>query len=245
MKNLKKYYTFVPVSEYREIRLTNNPIDRYENCLDYFVNQFKGTNVIEVGAGNGILCHNILKHNKTIELYHVTDFLNENIAILSNIKDERARTYYLDLNDFSFVHNEVYDAIILNAVIEHVINPAEVINKLKSGLKKGGIIYIDTPNIADYGCRWKLLKGIFPSTGSKNQGNTSHDNNAVTIFDGGHLHYFTWESLMFMIYKYCGMNLFVKKPYPIGKLYFGKKMHCLLAKIFPGLFSPIALIIKK
>lgn len=55
--------------------------------------------------------------------------------------------YELDLNlmDFTSVPSNFFDAIMMNHVIEHLSKGDEVIEKLLSKLKKGGIIFIEYP----------------------------------------------------------------------------------------------------
>ncbi|BCA80096.1 class I SAM-dependent methyltransferase [Desulfuromonas sp. AOP6] len=58
---------------------------------------------------------------------------------------------------------EVFDAITINHVIEHVHDPAELVSTAYRLLKPGGILYIDTPNIESlgvsiYGKNWRGLE---------------------------------------------------------------------------------------
>ena len=44
------------------------------------------------------------------------------------------------------IPEESYDVVVLAAVLEHLYNPDEVIRKIASVLKKGGLLYVDVPN---------------------------------------------------------------------------------------------------
>ena len=46
---------------------------------------------------------------------------------------------------------EEFDVIAMNHVIEHVHDPVETLNQAYAGLKSGGVLYVETPNIDAYG----------------------------------------------------------------------------------------------
>jgi 2-polyprenyl-3-methyl-5-hydroxy-6-metoxy-1,4-benzoquinol methylase len=54
-----------------------------------------------------------------------------------------------------------YDLVIFADVLEHLINPQEVLIKIKKNLKKNGVIIISLPNIANLYIRLTLLMGKF------------------------------------------------------------------------------------
>ncbi|MDZ7817327.1 MAG: methyltransferase domain-containing protein [Aliarcobacter sp.] len=62
-----------------------------------------------------------------------------------------------NIEDINLPYEEYFDVIICADVLEHLINPDLVINKLKKYLKKGGIIISSIPNIREY----TVLKTIF------------------------------------------------------------------------------------
>ncbi len=43
--------------------------------------------------------------------------------------------------------DETFDIIICNDVLEHLENPVAALENIKKALKKGGILYINTPNL--------------------------------------------------------------------------------------------------
>ncbi|OGM56049.1 hypothetical protein A3F62_03975 [Candidatus Woesebacteria bacterium RIFCSPHIGHO2_12_FULL_44_11] len=55
-----------------------------------------------------------------------------------------------------------FDAVVINHTLEHVANPLEVLIKIKTVLKKGGIVYVDLPNFGSLSSQlmtknWALL----------------------------------------------------------------------------------------
>jgi 2-polyprenyl-3-methyl-5-hydroxy-6-metoxy-1,4-benzoquinol methylase len=54
-----------------------------------------------------------------------------------------------------------FDVITMSDVIEHLVDPFDVISKLRRGLKKGGYLILTTPNTRSVMCR--LLGKVWPS----------------------------------------------------------------------------------
>jgi SAM-dependent methyltransferase len=82
------------------------------------------------------------------------------------------------------------DAIVSADVIEHVPDVYAAADEMHRVLRPGGRLVINTPNVAFLVKRMRLLAGRFPSTSQGNEGLGSD-----VLFDGGHLHYFTYRSL--------------------------------------------------
>jgi len=219
------------------------PTNRYEAGIKYFSDHFKGGSILELGAGNGIITNSILKSNANIDSYLASDLSSNRLeGIKKTIRDSRLEVKQIEVESFDFTSIGPFDSIIMIALIEHLVDPLNTMRRIREALKPNGFIYIDTPNIADYGARFKLLKGKFPSTGSKNEGLLTYDNQNVTLRDEGHLHYFTYRSLSKMLTTYGGFTETEKYYYPVGRLILGKAIHYKLAKVYPELFSALALI---
>lgn len=220
------------------------PENRFEAGVKYFIDNFSnGGTILELGAGSGNVANSILKQNDKIDKYIVSDLSKNRLdGIKRNIKDERVSTIQIDVEKFDYTSIEKVDAVIMIALIEHLIDPMETMKSIRKVLKPNGFVYIDTPNIADYGSRFKLLTGRFPSTASKKEGTLAYDNSPVTLYDEGHLHYFTYKSLSKMLTTYCNYKSTEKYYQMIGKRFLGKKIHNKLAKLWPEMFSSLILI---
>jgi hypothetical protein len=129
------------------------------------------------------------------------------------------------------------------ALIEHLIDPLGTMSKIKKLLKPDGFVYIDTPNIAKYTRRIKLLLGKFPSTASKNEGLTTYSNEPVDLFDEGHLHYFTYRSLSLMLTERCGYSHVVKLGYPDGRVLIEDNINIFIATKWPEMFSELVVLV--
>ncbi len=225
------------------IKYTPYPITRNEAAFRYFVDNFKGGDILEIGAGHGELAESLLKTDLPIRRYVALELSSPRASILQQrINDSRFEVIEGNIEELDKDIGR-YDAVIMVALIEHLIDPLGVMRKIKESLlKPGGFVYINTPNFADIGCRRKLLFGRFPSTASKDEGLLTYDGQPVKLYDEGHLHYFTFSSLRKMLERYCGFTKFRINPQAIGKPILGRRFHFMLARMMPTLFSDLNLV---
>jgi len=228
------------------VHYTKTPTDRTQACIKYFVdNQISG-DILEFGSGDGSLTNSLLNTNLNINKYLATDLSRPRLeSIKNNINSDKLEIQELDIENFECENYGKFDAIIMLALIEHLIDPITAMKNIKKLLKPNGIIFIETPNVAELGYRFKLLRGRFPATASKNEGLTSYAGKPVSFFDNGHIHYFTYRSLTLMLKNFCGYSNVIKYHAPVGKLHLGKKIHTFLAKLNPEMFSSVFVIAKQ
>jgi SAM-dependent methyltransferase len=212
----------------------------------------KGGDILEIGAGNGNVAKTLLTSELKIASYTLGDISyisSRRIeGLRRNLDDSRVSLLKMDAEDVPARENGKYDAVIMIALIEHLIDPLRAMQNIRRLLKPCGFVYIDTPNIAKYTRRAKLLLGRFPSTASLNEGLTTYSGEPSDLYDEGHLHYFTYRSLSLMLTERCGFTRVIRLRYPSESRYsvgwspFGHHVHNYLTKIWPGAFSEIAVI---
>jgi SAM-dependent methyltransferase len=229
------------IVEYRSF-----PSNRHEACLRFFLSRFKGGDILELGAGSGLLARSLIAHGLKFDSYTLSELSDARLeGLLRAFKDPRIRVLKLDAESLLDDKFPTYDAIIMLALIEHLIDPLGAMQQLRKLLKPGGFVFIDTPNIAKFTRRAKLLLGRFPATASRNEGLTTYEGNVVDLYDEGHLHYFTFRSLSLMIINRCGFSRVEKVGYfigPNGQRIFGHKLGDALARLWPEMFSEIVLV---
>ncbi|MGE0799221.1 MAG: class I SAM-dependent methyltransferase [Lautropia sp.] len=219
---------------------TDCPTDRYQAAVHYLPRLFKGTSVLEVGAGTGHIAKSLLERDLGISRYVLSDISGPRLeGIRASLADSRVSVVEMDADEPPADLAGQFDAIILVALIEHLVDPMGAMKKLRSLLRPGGFVYVDTPNIARYTQRLKLLAGRFPSTGSTNEGLTTHDGKDADLYDEGHLHYFTFRSLSLMLTRYCGYRRVERLPYAGGRNPLGAATHFRLARLWPEMFSEL------
>jgi SAM-dependent methyltransferase len=222
------------------------PSNRFESCLEFFLSRFHNGDILELGAGSGLVARSLIAHGLKFSTYTLSELSSKRLKGLSrNFSDARMRVISLDAESLSEEESARYDAVIMLALIEHLIDPLGSMQRIRKLLKPGGFVFIDTPNIAKFTRRAKLLLGRFPSTAARNEGLITYDGRLVDLYDEGHLHYFTFRSLSLMLIERCGFSRVEKLGYfvgPHGQRIVGHKLADRLARFWPELFSEIVLV---
>lgn len=112
---------------------------RINEVLDGFEKFRKNNKMLDVGCGPGLFL--IEAKKRGWEVYG-TEFTDNQLAYLN---DKGINTLKGKLNNASF-EDELFDVIISSEVIEHINNPAEEMKHFHRLLRKGGLVYITTPN---------------------------------------------------------------------------------------------------
>jgi SAM-dependent methyltransferase len=203
----------------------------------------KGADVLELGAGDGLVAESLRAGGVPFASYTIGDISAPRLAGLRrNLSDPRFRFTDASAEHPSRSLTGPFDAAIMVALIEHLIDPIGAMADLRTLLKPGGFVYIDTPNIAKWTRRMKLAWGSFPSTASTNEGLTTYDGEPVDLHDEGHLHYFTPRSLSLMLTQRCGYAAVEFHPYFESPGFLGSRLGTILAYLRPSLFSEIACV---
>jgi SAM-dependent methyltransferase len=219
------------------------PITRYEACVGALLDHFRGNDLIEVGAGSGLVARSLLAADLACRRYVATEFSRSRLAGLERaLPDPRVDVRLLDVEQPGDEHLGAYDAVVMLALIEHLFDPLRAMRNVRSMLRPGGFVYLDTPNIAKWTRRLKLLTGHFPSTASRDEGLTAYDGAPVDLHDEGHLHYFTYASLTRMLVERCGFTRVVKVPYASAPHLLGRQAGYQLAQRWPELFAELAVV---
>jgi methionine biosynthesis protein MetW len=92
-----------------------------------------------------------------------------------------------------FAEHGKYDVIMMADVLEHTVNPAALLQLVRSGLKKDGTIIASVPNVAHWIVRLRLLLGRFDYT-------------ETGIMDATHLRWFTRRSFV-ALFERCGLEV--------------------------------------
>lgn len=114
-------------------------IKRYNELLDYFEKFRKNNKILDVGCGIGYFLEEAKKRGWTV---YGTEYTQEACAICisKNISMQKG-----ELEENNYPLNS-FDVITSFEVIEHINNPILELSKFYNLLRKGGLVYITTPN---------------------------------------------------------------------------------------------------
>lgn len=135
--------------------------------------------VLEVGCGDGNFAELLLSRGAT-EVWGIE--YEKDQAELA--KKRMAKVLVGDVAEqLGGLPETYFDAIICNDVLEHLIDPYTVISKLKSKLKKDGVMISSIPNI-------RYFRNLFDYFFNKNWDYTDSG-----IMDKTHFRFFTYRSI--------------------------------------------------
>lgn len=118
----------------------------------------KGLNVLDIGAGEGwamdYFQENICRY-----------FIIEAVDRLAKAAEKRGATVIgKSLFDDYPDYEHSFDIVIFRHVLEHMLNPSEVLSKIKCFLNSDGLIYLTLPNAANFsvkkGFRTSFLRPV-------------------------------------------------------------------------------------
>jgi SAM-dependent methyltransferase len=222
---------------------TSAPRDRFEACVSDLPRRLAGGDVLEIAAGSGRLARSLLAAGLRCESYTATELSEARLAaIRRTLRDPRVRVAPLDVEAPAEEGDARYDAIILLALIEHLVDPLGAMARVRRWLRPGGFAFVDTPNIAKWTRRVKLLGGVFPATASRDEGLVTYEGRPADLHDEGHLHYFTFRSLTRMLTLRCGFSRVERVPYASAPHLLGRRGSYAVARMAPTAFSEIALV---
>jgi SAM-dependent methyltransferase len=180
-----------------------------------------GQDILDVGAGDGLLAETLLKDAKTLTALDIS---------LKRIKRcaERCKNDYFIVADAEVLpfKQESFDCIVASELIEHLIYPEKFLRSAYNALKKGGTLIISTP------------PGLFC------------ENNLDEIFKDHHLHTFSPKKLKSLLEKAgfkptvirgMGFKLRIKLPKLLGVL--PRIFYAIITRKRPkrGFVSPVSL----
>lgn len=219
----------------KPIPVVKNPIHRTENSVAIAA-RLSGGSYLEIGAGEGATLLSLLDHYDRLVGTDLSPVRARQMQLLF-ARNPKVEVFVNNVEQGGLPFpDSTFDTVAIVAVIEHTVEPIGVMREIHRVLKPGGRAIIDTPNIAKWTRRLKLLAGYFPSTASLQEGLINYDLKSPTdLHDEGHLHYFTFRSLSRIARERAGFERVESCGY--GKTF--------LHRFWPEMFSEICVVLHK
>jgi 2-polyprenyl-3-methyl-5-hydroxy-6-metoxy-1,4-benzoquinol methylase len=131
--NIKKIYDFDKYDQQKK-----RYEKRFKNLINILTKYKKGGDVLDIGAGFGLLS-SIIEKNNNFHPEAIEPFSKPRYLLNTKI-------YKMTLEKFFKVNKKKYDVIILMDIIEHFKNPKKILSALSKILNRNGIVVIQTPN---------------------------------------------------------------------------------------------------
>lgn len=143
----------------------------------------RGTKILELGVGDASLTR------KLAEAGAIVDAIEIDSQAASLAQPYCRHVLIADANSIERAGlTEKYDIVIAADVLEHLVNPELVLSRLKGHLRKGGLLIVSLPNIANIYVRLNLLLGRYPT-------------DRRGILDETHLHAYTLTTMRRLLGK--------------------------------------------
>lgn len=135
VSELEKFYNSYGTNNY----LSPLTIKRYNQLLDQFEIYRKTNKILDVGCGIGYFLEEAKKRDWEV---YGTELSKKSAEICSG-KGIKIKEGILDSKNYE---PGMFDIITSIEVIEHINNPLEELKNFNSILRKGGLVYVTTPN---------------------------------------------------------------------------------------------------
>lgn len=135
LDELKAHYSLYP----RANSISKITMKRYDDLLDKFEPYRKTNNIIDVGCGDGFFLEVAKKRKWNV---FGTEFTQNAIEVC---QQKGIKMTISPLGPTCY-ERDFFDIITSFEVIEHISNPVQELNSYSSILRKGGIVYVTTPN---------------------------------------------------------------------------------------------------
>jgi SAM-dependent methyltransferase len=152
-------------------------IDKYTSRCKIFEQVPAGSTVLEIGCASGKLA-NILTLWKKCRVYCV----DKDPIISSFARGKCIEILNIDIENTQLPYEKgTFDRIIIGNALEHMIEPEQVLIRLKKYLKEDGLLIYSVPNIVNWHSRMTIFFGKFEYQDG-------------TVFERSHLRFYTLRS---------------------------------------------------
>lgn len=140
----------------------------YQEVKDYI----RG-NILELGPAEGVMTQEIIRDG------HEPDLVEGSESLVVELMKKFPKLEIHNCLFEDYVPKVSYDTIIMGHVLEHVIDPVDILNKYKKYLNFQGLIWASVPNANSIHRQAAVHMGILPKTTSLNEADLRHGHRRV------------------------------------------------------------------
>jgi len=133
----------------------NKPDGYYDNIRDEMIQYLpkQPKTIIDIGCGNGAFAE-VLKEQTGAEVWGI-EYMDREAQVA---KDKLHKVYSGKCEDYiDELPDQYFDAVYFNDVLEHLVDPYMVLDKIKSKLSKGGVVISSIPNVRYHNTFMRVL----------------------------------------------------------------------------------------
>lgn len=154
--------------------LKASPYGSHARLMEAFAAEGNGRRVVDVGGGEGYLSRALVERG-----YQVVCVAQPGTA--SPTLPARIEVVETDLNRDELSLDGRFSHALCGDVLEHLVDPLDVLRRLNASLEDGGTLVASLPNGANWYVRLNVLLGRFPEDDKG-------------LFDRTHLHFYAWAN---------------------------------------------------
>ncbi|HTW64999.1 MAG TPA: class I SAM-dependent methyltransferase [Bryobacteraceae bacterium] len=151
----------------------SSPYSSHSALLRLFPGEGRDRSVLDIGCGNGYLARALAARGFRVTGIELPGGRRPDFPASVDLMER-------DLDQGLPRFFEQFDYVICADILEHLRQPAHLLQELRSVLRPGAQIIASLPNSGNIYFRWQVAWGFFPQ----------HDHG---LFDRTHLHFYTWR----------------------------------------------------
>lgn len=127
-----------------------------------------GSTILDVGCASGDIALELSLHGYSV---HGIDFESDKVFRAKDLANKYKKKILFENKSFEELDSQTsYDSVLLGEVLEHFIDPANILKDISNLLKPNGRIFISTPNMPSLRNRLKFgLFGVFPDNNAEHK----------------------------------------------------------------------------
>lgn len=193
--------------------------------LSLFEENHVSAKILDVGCGNGAFSAKVGKRVSSNELYGI----DINASAVKDAKRYGINVVIADAHCLPF-KEEIFDIIVSNQVVEHLLNVDMSIREVQRTLKGSGQFIVSTPNLCSFHNRVLVILGKQPTC--LHVGEVQVGNPLRGVRTHGHIHAFSPAALNDLLMYH---HFTIEKRMGSGMYPFPHILQRILSKIFPSL----------